>query len=584
MKRNSDIASLFQKHTAKKAAAASNPLLDETSTEEHSQEPERVIEKNANHILLPPPPPPPPPPRVYDINNLPHDPGERHPIQSYAVNDQDAVRRAYILKGPSKPYTHAFPKKKIGKRDRQFNCAWLYKHEWLEYSIKKDSAFCFVCYLFKKGTGSDTFIVDGWNNWNIGENSLLKHMGSKAHNAAHERYIGFINPKVAIDYHIERWTDEDLRLYKIRLTYSLRCIKFLLHQGLAFHGHDESEDSSNRGNFLELLEFLAGNSEEVRKYVLSNAPGNCILISPKIQKQIIQCCAIETRKKIIAELGDEPYAILADESSDISHKEQLALCLRYVDKSGRPCERFIGVVHVDDTTYLSLKDAIEALIKSQGLTMSQIRGQGYDGASNMKGDIKGLKTLIMKESPSAYYIHCFAHQLQLVLIAVAKGNTDCVSFFDQVSLLLNIVGVSCKRHDMIRNARLESIRKALDCGELETGSGLNQEMVLPRPGDTRWGSHYKTVYNIVVMFSTIHDVLTELGDDTSYKDDWTRIHYVLGAFESFEFVFFAHLMVIILGYTNELSQCLQRREQDMLNAIRLVNGAKERMQQLRSTS
>ena len=98
----------------------------------------------------------------------------------------------------------------------------------------------------------------------------------------------------------------------------------------------------------------------------------------------------------------------------------------------------------------------------------------------------------------------------------------------------------------------------------------------------RWGSHYKTVYNIVVMFSTIHDVLTELADDTSYKDDWTRIHYVLGAFESFEFVFFAHLMVLILGYTNELSVCLQRREQDILNAIRLVNGAKERMQQLRS--
>ena len=107
-------------------------------------------------------------------------------------------------------------------------------------------------------------------------------------------------------------------------------------------------------------------------------------------------------------------------------------------------------------------------------------------------------------------------------------------------------------------------------------------MVLPRHGDTRWGSHYKTVYNIVVMFSTIHGVLTELGDDTSYKDDWTRIHYVLGAFESFEFVFFAHLMVLILGYTNELSECLQRREQDIVNAIRLVNGAKERMQQLRS--
>ena len=45
-------------------------------------------------------------------------------------------------------------------------------------------------------------------------------MGSKAHIAAQERYIGFTNPKIAIDYNIEKWSDEDLRLYKKRLTYS----------------------------------------------------------------------------------------------------------------------------------------------------------------------------------------------------------------------------------------------------------------------------------------------------------------------------------------------------------------------------
>ncbi|CAN6331651.1 unnamed protein product, partial [Urochloa humidicola] len=408
-------------------------------------------------------------------------------------------------------------------------------------------------------------------------------MGSKAHKLAGEKYIGFMNPNAAIDNQIEKWSDEDRRLYKIRLTYTLRCLKFLLHQGLAFRGHDESEESSNRGNFIELLKFLAANSEEVDKYVLNNAPGNCSLTSSKIQTQVIQCCAIETRKKIIAEVGDEPYAILADESSDISHKEQLALCLRYVDQLGRPCERFIGVVHVDDTSSLSLKEAIESLLVSNGLTMSQIRGQGYDGASNMKGGIKGLKTLIMQESPSAYYIHCFAHQLQLELVAVAKGNTDCKGFFDQVSLLLNIVGVSCKRHGMLRNARLEQITKALDCGELKIGTGLNQEMGLPRPGDTRWGSHYKTVCNIITMYPSIHDVLVTLGDDTSHRADWTKIHFMVGAFESFEFVLIAHLMFLILGYTNELSECLQRREQDILNAISLVKVAKNRMQQLRSS-
>ncbi|XP_066311430.1 uncharacterized protein [Miscanthus floridulus] len=183
----------------------------------------------------------------------------------------------------------------------------------------------------------------GMDGWVGGNTALLKHCGSRAHKAAQERYIGFINPKVAIDYHIDKWSEEELRLYKKRLTCSLRCIKFLLHQGLAFRGHDESEESSNRCNFIELLKFLAGNSE-VNKYVLNNAP--------------------------------------ADESSDISHKEQLALCLRYVDKLGRPCEYFIGVVHVDDTTSLSLKEAIEGLLVINGLSLQQIRGQvpAMDGA------------------------------------------------------------------------------------------------------------------------------------------------------------------------------------------------------------
>ncbi|XP_066320439.1 uncharacterized protein [Miscanthus floridulus] len=549
MKRDGDIASLYRKHEAKRkaaaaaAAATSNHSPNSIVPVVEQQTRERVVEETENNVVPPPPRPQPPSAQpVYDINRLPHDPGQ----------------------------------------NRQFNFCWMYNHEWLEYSIKKDAAFCFICYLFKKGSGSEAFTVDGWNNWNIGEPALLKHLGSKTHIAAQERYIGFINPKVAIDYNIQKWSDEDLRLYKKRLTFSLRCIKFLLHQGLAFRGHDKSKESSNRGNFIELLKFLAGNSEEVNKYVLDNAPGNCTLTSPDIQKQIIHCCALETRKKIIEELGDEPFAILADESSDISHKEQLALCLRYVDKLGRPCEHFIGVVHVDDTTSLSLKSAIEALLVSHGLSLTQIRGQGYDGASNMKGDIKGLKTLIMQDSPSAYYIHCFAHQLQLVLVAVAKGNTDCSSFFDQVSILLNIIGVSCKRHDMLRKARLENIKKALDCGEIESGTGLHQEMGLSRPGDTRWGSHYKTICSILTMYESIHDVLVDLGDDPTYKDDWTKIHFVMGAFETFEFVFFVHLMYIILGYTNELSECLQRREQDILNAISLVNVAKKRMQQLRS--
>jgi hypothetical protein len=99
----------------------------------------------------------------------------------------------------------------------------------------------------------------------------------------------------------------------------------------------------------------------------------------------------------------------------------------------------------------------------------------------------------------------------LVLVVVAKGNTNCKIFFDQISILLNIVGVSCKRHDMLRNARLENVKKALDCGEIESGTGLHQEMDLPRLEDTRWGSHYKTVCNIITMYEAIHEHLRPLS-------------------------------------------------------------------------
>ena len=50
---------------------------------------------------------------IYDVELLPHDPGKRTPITSYDVNDQDAVRRGYIMKGPCQPYTHDFPIREI---------------------------------------------------------------------------------------------------------------------------------------------------------------------------------------------------------------------------------------------------------------------------------------------------------------------------------------------------------------------------------------------------------------------------------------------------------------------------------------
>ena len=88
----------------------------------------------------------------------------------------------------------------------------------------------------------------------------------------------------------------------------------------------------------------------------------------------------------------------------------MAVALHYVDERGFVIERFLSIVHVADTIALSLKVAIEAIFSKHGLSISSLRGQGYDGASNMQGEFNGLKSLIMMENESAFYVHYFAHQ------------------------------------------------------------------------------------------------------------------------------------------------------------------------------
>jgi hypothetical protein len=76
----------------------------------------------------------------------------------------------------------------------------------------------------------------------------------------------------------------------------------------------------------------------------------------------------------------------------------------------------------------------------------------------------------MRENNSAYYIHCFAHQLWLAIVAVGKKNDDINDFFDMVSLLINVVGASCKRNDMIQEIQQERVSKEIGSGHLSSGT------------------------------------------------------------------------------------------------------------------
>ncbi|KAF8393618.1 hypothetical protein HHK36_021863 [Tetracentron sinense] len=233
-----------------------------------------------------------------NLTDLPADPGLRIQISNYHPNDQDEIRRTYLQRGPCQPRNHNFPKTKFGKKLRRFNPSWFNEYgSWLEYSIIKDAAFCLCCYLFRldnyrEQAGSDSFVIEGFTNWKKNERFEI-HVGgpSSVHNQAYRACQDLLNQKQHIQTVFSKQSDQVRREYRVRLNASIDCIRFILQRGLAFRGHDESEDSKDKGNFLELLQFLANHNESIKKFVLQNAPENLKLTAPDIQKDIVNAAA-----------------------------------------------------------------------------------------------------------------------------------------------------------------------------------------------------------------------------------------------------------------------------------------------------
>ncbi|XP_049364333.1 uncharacterized protein LOC125829108 [Solanum verrucosum] len=151
-----------------------------------------------------------------------------------------------------------------------------------------------------------------------------------------------INQRQSIQSSFDKQSEKTRSDYRMRLNASIDVARFLLTSGFPFRGHDESEGSEYKSAFLELLKWYGDRSFDVGRVIL----GNDMMICPTIQKDIVEACAKETTKAIIEDLDGDYFGILIDESKDVSHKEQMALILRYVNKSGMVIERFLGIVHV----------------------------------------------------------------------------------------------------------------------------------------------------------------------------------------------------------------------------------------------
>ena len=184
---------------------------------------------------------------------------------------------------------------------------------------------------------------------------------------------------------------------------------------------------------------------------------------------------------------------------------------------------------------------------------------------------KGLQALILNDCPYTYYIHCFAHRLQLVLVKASKQVNAISHFFLTLPFLIKIVNASYKRNKQLKVANTNEITRLIDLEELETGSGLNQIGTLQRSVETRWSSHFRSVYSLLRMFTSTVEVLQNIIDDAVSGEHRAEAESAYEGLTSFEFVCIFHLEKETMEITNKLCQVLQSQSQDILNAMHLVS-------------
>lgn len=297
-------------------------------------------------------------------------------------------------------------------------------------------------------TSKETWVTNGFSNYKHGAERIEKHSRSTLHINCAEALK--IRGKVNVLQHLSTASQKEMMDHRTALRKIFSTLKILGRQGLAIRGADNDENS----NFMAILRARAEDVSELESWL--NRTGHKWL-HHDIQDEILQGMAvkilsdnIQTIKKAIF------FSILLDETADISRTEQISIYLRVVSLDLVASEHFLGFYSTSSTKAETLFDIIKDVLLRFNLHISKMRGQCYDGAANVSGKISGLQRRIQEEEPRALFVHCNAHNLNLVVQDGIEQVLTARKFVGEVKELINFVRDSPKRLSKFQELQAEA--------------------------------------------------------------------------------------------------------------------------------
>lgn len=439
----------------------------------------------------------------------------------------------------------------------------------MEYSPTKNAAFCFYCRAFPHQNAEAAFITDGFKAWHKATATFASHNNSVTHKEASAKVIGlrssFNTGSIATA------TNTYHKTVVIKNRSYLKCIietlLFCARQGIAIRGHDESNSSKNKGNFLELLYLRSKDNVLLHEYFVENK-NHYRYVSATYTNDILNIMAQQVLLNIINYIKEAGiFSILVDETQDLSRHEQVSFIIRFVDDSFQIHEKFLGFYKTSHTDSETLANLIKKVISDNGLDIQNLRGQCYDGAAAMRGSYTGVQARIREENPIALYVHCYAHILNLCLVDLSKQVSYVRNTFGTLQSLYSFVGASSKRNAVFESVYLASTQH-------------NGPKKLKSLSETRWSCRAEALKAVLFNFSTLINTLEEISENNI--NSGAEATSLLGNIQNFEFVFCLIILQEIMEHTNVLSKYLQSININYITVIEMCEQTVDILKDMRT--
>ena len=311
---------------------------------------------------------------------------------------------------------------------------------------------CAYCSLFSDPKNVSIF-ASGYGDWR-NKQHIDNHPKSQEHISALSNFKNFQSAN-RVDIDIEKKCRENQSYWMKVLLRIVETIKFLSERKLAFRGTEERIGSRNNGNYLGCLELIAKFDPFLKTHLNDHANkghSHTSYLSKDICEEFIGILADKVAHVIVEEVKKAIYfSISADSTPDITHEDQMTVILRYVLPDGKVVERFLKFIKIDSHKGNDLANELVTFLQDIGIDVKNCRGQSYDNASNMSGIYSGVQANITKHAPSADFVPCSAHSLNLVGHKSAECCDEASNFFAIVQRIYNFFSASTHRWKLLQD-------------------------------------------------------------------------------------------------------------------------------------